>query len=92
MKHLKCIGGIWDGRTVAIQPNHRYIVTREFKRNGFSISFDPKVMVPDPEPIQCIEQKYVIGVVHASLTETIEFLYPEEWDAGKTLRHALGPA
>lgn len=92
MKHLKCIGGVWDGRTVALQPSRRYIVAREFKRNGFSISFDPKVMVPDPESILYTEQRYVIGVVYASPNETIEFLYPEEWDAGKTLRHALGPA
>ena len=85
-KHLKCIGGPWDGRSAMLEPGYRHLTVREH------VGMSALQTVPNPVtgPMYT-EMRYVIGRVHAD-GETIEFLHPSDWSAERTLRHALGAA
>lgn len=87
-KHLKCIGGVWDGRTVALQDGHRQLVVRKSERASDIV---PSRSV-GPATFAYTEHLYVLDQVNVKDSDPIQYLRPSEWDGVRALQHALGAA
>ena len=83
-KALKCIGGIWNGRNVALDDGCTQLIVRESSEL-------PSILDRNaPITMEFREELYVIDSVRCG-DDQILFLRPENWSSYRALRKALEP-